>query len=135
MSIAIPHSCKVYDFHHSTMWLNDGIFYGKYKPDLVIDIDVAKEMVKDRIEIFGGISRPFLIDITELLCVDTPGRNYLAGVQGSKLINAKAIYTKNKLLTFVGNAFILLDKPLIPSKVFDDGSVALRWLEPFKFLN
>lgn len=109
--------------------------YGKYKPDLVIDIHVAKEMVKDRRSVSGEISRPFLLDITELLCVDTDGRNYLASSEAFALISAGAIYTKNKLLAFVANAYILLDKPVMPIKVFNNESAALRWLEPFKYHN
>ncbi len=109
--------------------------YGKYKRDLVIDIHIAKEMVIDRQRISAGILRPFLVDVTGLLCIDTDGRNYLAGPAGCKFISAGAIFTKNRLLAFVGNAFILLDKPLIPAKVFSDESSALRWLEPFKFPN
>ncbi len=135
MSITISSSCKVYDFYHSSIWLNNGIIYGKYKRDLVIDIHVAQEMVKDRYKISAGISRPLLIDVTELLCVDTEGRNYLTGPAGCNLISAGAIYTTNKLLAFVGNASILLDKPLVPAKVFSNESDALRWLEPFKYPN
>jgi hypothetical protein len=135
MPIIIPSPCKIYDFHHSSMWLNNGIMYGKYKHDLVIDIEIAQEMVRDRIKVSAGISRPFLIDVTDLLCVDTDGRNYLAGPDGCELISAGAIYTTNKLLAFVGNAFILLDKPLVPAKVFSNELAALRWLEPFKYPN
>lgn len=135
MSITIPSSYIVQDFYHSSMWLNNGIMYGKYKRDLVIDIHVAQEMVKDRRKISAGISRPFLIDVTELLCIDADGRNYLAGPAGCEFISAGAIYTKNKLLAFVGNASILLDKPLVPAKVFSHESTALIWLEQFKYPN
>lgn len=135
MSITIPSSCKVYDFHHSAMWLNNGIMYVQYKPDIVIEMDVAKEMVKDRHKVSAGISRPFLVDVTELLYIGTDGRNYLAGPEGCKFISAGAIYTQNKLLAFVGSAFILLDKPLVPAKVFCNESAAIRWLNHFKNLN
>lgn len=108
--------------------------YGKYKPGLVIDLEVAKQIVSDRLKISHGVTRPFLIEVTGLLCIDSEGRNYLAG-PGCDLITAGAILTNNKLLAFVGNAFILLDKPLIPSKVFSTEESAVRWLEPFKFPN
>ncbi len=135
MSIIIPPSCKVHDFYHSHFWLNNGIIYGRYKSDLVIDIRVAKDMVRDRKKISAGISRPALVDITGLLSIDSPGRNYLAGIEACEYITAGAIYTKNKLLAFVGNAYILLDKPLVPVKIFSNEPVAIRWLEPFKFPN
>ena len=134
MPLIIPTSCKVYDFNHSSMWLNNGIMYGKYKPNLVIDLEVAKLMVTDRLNVSKGVTRPYLVDVTGLLCIDSEGRSYLAG-PGCDLVSAGAILTKNKLLAFVGNAFILLDKPSVPSKVFNNVESALRWLEPFKFPN
>lgn len=135
MPIIIPSSCKVHEFAHSTMWVNIGIMYAKYKKDLVIDLEVAKQMVSDRHKISNGVTRPFLIDVTGLLCVDSEGRDYLAGSAGCAFVSAGAIYTKNRLLAFVGNAFILLDKPLIPAKVFGDKEKALKWLEPYKNQN
>lgn len=135
MPIIIPSSCKVHEFPHSTMWVINGIMYAKYKKDLVIDLEVAKQMVSDRHEISNGVTRPFLIDVTGLLCVDSEGRDYLAGPAGCAFVSAGAIYTKNRLLSFVGNAFILLDKPLVPAKVFSSEASAVRWLEPFRFPN
>ena len=134
MPLIIPSSYKVYEFTHTTMWLNNGIMYGKYKPDLVIDLEMAKLMVSDRLKVSNGVTRPYLVDVTGLLCIDSEGRNYLAG-PGCDLVSAGAILTHNKLLAFVGNAFILLDKPSIPAKVFSNKESAVRWLEPFKFPN
>lgn len=134
MPLIIPSSCKVYDFIHTTIWLKNGIMYGKYKPDLVIDFEMAKLMVSDRVKISNGVTRPYLVDVTGLLCIDSEGRSYLAG-PGCNLVSAGAILTRNKLLAFVGNAFILLDKPSIPAKVFSNVESAVRWLEPFKFPN
>lgn len=134
MPIKIPSSTAVYEFYHSISWIQDGIIFCKYKPDLVIDLRVAKVMVDDRKKISNGFARPFFIDVTDLLSVDTEGRKYLA-TEGSELVCAGAIYTNNRLLAFVGNSFILLDKPLIPVKVFTSEKAAIRWLEPFKYLS
>lgn len=135
MPLIIPSSCKAYDFSHSTMWLNNGILYSKYKRGLVINLEIATQMVNDRLKISDGITRPFLVEVTRLLCVDSEGRNYLAGPAACELISAGAIVTPSKLLAFVGNAFLLLDKPLIPAKVFSTEESAVRWLEPFRFPN
>lgn len=134
MPIKIPTSIPLYEFYHSTLWIKDGIVFGKYKRDLVIDLKVAKDVVNDRKKISNGVTRPFLIDVTGLLSIDTEGRKYLAE-EGCDLVSAGAIYTKNKLLAFVGNAFILLDKPSVPAKVFTSEEAAIRWLEPYKFPN
>ncbi|MBI3521053.1 MAG: hypothetical protein HY062_17065 [Bacteroidetes bacterium] len=134
MSILIPTNCELHDFPHSTMWMNNGIVFSKFKKELIIDLDLAKQMVDDRILISNGIVRPYLIDISNLFSIDKEGRNYLAG-PGCDLISAGAIYTKNKLLAFIGNIFISLDNPTIPCKVFSSEKAAVAWLELYKGTN
>lgn len=128
-------TCEVHEFYHSYMWIEDNIIFGKYKPDLVINLKIAKEIVTDRKKVSKGISRSFLIDITGLLSVDAPARKYMAGADACEFLNAGAVYTPNKLLAFLGNAWILLDKPLVPAKIFSNKEAALKWLEPFKYQN
>lgn len=123
------------EFYHSFFWIEDDVIFGKYKPSLVINLEVAKEAVNDRKKMSNGICKPFLIDITELLSVDANARKYLASAEACEFLSATAIYTHNKLLAFLGNAFILLDKPIIPVKVFTDKEAGLKWLEPFKYPN
>ena len=123
------------DFYHSNMWIENGILFGKYKTDIVIDLQVAKDIVNDRKTVSKGILRPCFIDVTEVLCIDTPGRRYLASSEACEFLSAGAIYSTNPLLRLVGNAFIILDRPLIPSKVFNNREQGIRWLEPFKNLN
>ncbi|MDP3147342.1 MAG: hypothetical protein Q8N66_18185 [Bacteroidota bacterium] len=126
---------EIKEFYHSFFWIEDDVIFGKYKPGLVINLEVAKEAVNDRKKISNGISKPFLIDITELVSVDAKARKYLASADGCEFLSAGAIYTHNKLLAFLGNAWILLDEPLIPVKVFTNKEAGLKWLEPFKYQN
>lgn len=126
---------EIKEFYHSFFWIENDVIFGKYKPGLVINLEVAKEAVNDRKKISNGISKPFLIDITELVSVDAKARKYLASADGCEFLSAGAIYTHNKLLAFLGNAWILLDEPLIPVKVFTNKEAGLKWLEPFKYQN
>jgi len=126
---------EVNEFYHSFLWIEDGIILGKYKPGLVIDLKVAKEAVNDRKKISKGAIKPFLIDITELVSVDTHARKYLASAEACEFLSAGAIYTHNKLLAFLGNAWILLDRPLIPVRVFTNKEAGLKWLGHFKYQN
>lgn len=123
------------EFYHSWMWLDNGILFGKYKPNLIIDLQVAKDIIRDRKTLSRNITRPFLIDVTELLSVDATARNYMASAEACEFLHAGAIYTQNKLMAFMGKAFILLDSPPIPSKVFSNKQKAMKWLEPFKYQN
>lgn len=132
MSIIIPSSHKVHNFYHSAIWIENGIICAKFKPGIVINLETAKNIVSDRKTISKGITRPLLVDITELLYIDPTGRKFLASHEACELLCVGAIFTKNKLLALLGNAFILLDEPLIPSKVFSNRAEALEWLKSFQ---
>lgn len=119
---------EVTEFYHSTIWIDNGILFGKYKPELIITLEVAIAIVRDRMKISNGIIRPFLIDITEMTAVNKEGRKYLASKEACELVSAGAIYTNHPLMKIVGNAFILLDRPRIPIKLFTNQQAALRWL-------
>lgn len=47
--LSIPEELsEIKEFHHSLFWIEDNVIFGKYKPDLVINLEVAKEAVNDR---------------------------------------------------------------------------------------
>lgn len=118
-------------FRHSTFWTENGILFGRYAGDLVITLEVARQMVADRKDAFGNMYWPLFIDASELLSMDRDARRYLTGKEACDFITAGAIYTKNKVLEVIGNAFVRLDKPIIPAKIFTKKEAALSWLDPY----
>ncbi len=121
-----------YEDDYSTMWIEDGIGYQVYKKDLVITLDIAKQMVEKRIETFSGVARPVCVDVRNLLTIDAESRRYFASKEAGQLILAGAIYLNNPITRWVGNVFMLVDKPLTPAKLFTDKSKALEWLQQYK---
>jgi len=121
-----------YEFYHSTLWIENGILFSKCKQGLVINVEVAFDMMRDRKMVSQGIYRPFFIDITGLSSVNEAARNYMASTEAAEFISAGAIYTTNTLAKIIGMAFKLLDEPKAPVKVFTNKEDALSWLETFK---
>lgn len=121
-----------YEFYHSILWIENGILFSKYKQGLIINAQVAYDMVRDRKRVSQGIYRPFFIDITGLCSVNEAARTYLASADASEFISAGAIYTTNTLTKIVGMAFRLLDRPPTPIRIFTNKDDALNWLETFK---
>ncbi len=119
----------------SEMWIENGIGFQVYKPQLVITIEVAEKMVKSRIDTFGGIARPVLVDVRNLLTIDKESRNYFASKEAGKLILAGAIYLDSPIARFLGNVFLSIDKPVTPAKLFTDKEKAIRWVEQFRHMN
>lgn len=120
------------EFYHSLLWIENGILFCKYKQELVINIDVARDMVRDRTEIQTGQSMPLFVDFTELLYVDPLSRRYFASAEASVLVSAKALHTTDSLLMLLGTVFVRTDHPSIITKVFLEKAEGLMWLERFK---
>lgn len=120
---------------YSEMWIENEIGFQIYKPQLIITIDVAKKMVENRINTFNGISRPVFVDIRNLLSIDSDSRKYFATQEAGQLILAGAIYLENPINRFLGNVFLMIDKPITPAKLFTDKDKALQWIQQFKYVN
>lgn len=120
---------------HYIIWLENGITHLVYKPGFVVTLDIAKQIVKKRIEVSGGITRPAFIDITRMVAVNKEARKYLAREEAARHISAGAIYLDNYVHYLAGRVFLNIDKPNIPSKLFTCKEKALRWLEPYKNLS
>jgi len=118
---------------YAFFWFDNGILFACYRPNIVIDINVAKQIVAERLNFSNGKDWPLLADIRQLLHVDFVARKYLAGsVDATKNISAGAILGDSLISRFAGNIFLKIDKPKIPSKFFTDEKKAISWLEKFK---
>lgn len=124
---------QVIETEYSKMWIEDGIGFQEYKPGISITLNIAKEMVRQRIESFNGVARPVLVDIRSLKSIDAPSRRYFASKEAGELILAGAIYLSNPLARWFGNIFLKLDEPITPAKLFTDKNEALQWLERYKY--
>jgi len=120
---------------HYMMWLENGIIHHIYKPNLIITIDIARQMVNHRLELTNGITHPVFIDVRNLVAIKADARKHLAGPKAVKYVSAGAIYLDNYLHYLAGNVFLKIDKPAIPSRLFTDKEKAFLWLESFKNLN
>lgn len=119
------------EFYHSTIWTENGVLFGRYAPDLVIDINVARDMVADRKKFTGNVFWAMFADATDFLSMDNEARQYLSGKEACEFLTAGVIFGGNKLLELIGTAWVSLDKPAMPTAVFGCRACALHWLEPY----
>lgn len=120
------------EFYHSLLWIDNGIMFCQCKPDLIINIDVAVDMVRDRKEFQKGSFIPLFVDYSELLYIDPLSRSYFASKEASLFLSAQALYTTDVLLILLGTVFVRTDYPCIATKVFPDKKEGIEWLEKFK---
>ncbi len=112
------------------IWIEEGILYCTFAKDLDVDIEIAKSSVESRINFSKGISYPLLVDMKGIRSFTKEARDY-AGKEGAKLIKAGALVVDSALTKTLGNLFLLINKPNVPTKLFTDEKEAKEWLQHF----
>ncbi|MEX1002173.1 MAG: hypothetical protein WDZ35_08670 [Crocinitomicaceae bacterium] len=120
---------KVFDNHFMRLEWKDDIVYGLYK-DVNVDLEMAKNVVKNRLEFTNHESVPLLVREAKFKGFDRDARQYLSSEEGLKGILAGAIVVKTAFSSHLANFFlkISMGKPKIPAKVFSSEAEAENWL-------
>ena len=114
------------------IWYEDGIIFTVFEKNTVLDIEVSKLAVAERLRISNKRTMPIFIDLTNVYYTDAKARKYMATKEAVKYITAGAFLLDNEIMRLAGNIFIRIDKPVIPTKLFTDKDKALLWLSNFK---
>ena len=123
---------EVLETIHVTYRIEDGILHGTFAPGLYITFDIVKQLVEDRIAFSNGRTMPTLVDIRGLASIDTASRKYFTSERARTNLSAGAMLVSSLMSRIAGNVFIKVDKPSIPTKLFNDRGKALKWLTQFK---
>ena len=116
---------------YGKVWLEGDILIGTFTEKLVIDLTIARDMVKDRLAVAGEKAYAILVEIDKVKGVDNSARNYLASAEGTHNLKAAAFVGTSYVSRIIGNIFMTFNKPLIPTRLFTDKEEALRWLKQF----
>jgi hypothetical protein len=111
--------------------LKDDIIHFNYLPGTVITLEVAKEIVKQRLTYMDGTHYPILITGEGIRAMDKQSRDYFSK-EGTEGVLAGAILVNSVYTEFFGNFFLRITQPEIPAKLFTDEKKALDWLKQFK---
>src|SRR5688572_27454377 len=100
--------------------LVDGILFGPYPENFLIDLPIAEQIVRERLEFVGEKSYPALIDTTEVAGITKEARDYFSSDDAVKGISIAAIVSKSLFTVFLANFLVgvNLRKTPIPMKVF-----------------
>lgn len=110
------------------MWKEDDIIHLVFADKLNITLDVAKHCVGERLRFSAGKSYVCLIDMKGLSGITREAREYLAK-EGTELIRAGAFIIRSPLTEMMGNLFLSINKPQVPTRLFTGEEEALVWLK------
>ena len=110
--------------------LENEILVGEWK-DSFIDLAVAEKAVNSRLHVLKEKKYPFLVQIKSIKNSTKEARDFLASEKGCEGLIAGAILVDSVFENMIASLFIFLNRPLIPTRVFNDETKAREWLKQF----
>lgn len=117
---------------YGRIWLEKGILFTEYPVGYNMTLALAKEGVRERLRVSGGITRPLVADVRNLKYVDSEALKYLASEEAVQFVSAIAIIKETPIQNLFANFYLKLNKPRVPTRLFSTKDKALRWVELFK---
>ena len=116
---------------HLELFVEDGILHCIYKEVDMVDLAYAQACVSERLAFTGDKTYPSLFDITRIKQSTKEARDFMAN-EGNDLVSASAILIGSPMLKMTANFYIMVNKPVNPTRMFTDRKSALEWLSQFK---
>ena len=116
-----------YENEYSLFWVENGILFFEYKPDVILTLNVAKRVVADRIQFQNEKSYPVLCDIRGIIDTDKSGRDYLAQ-SGSLLTKVVGLIVHQKVSITISTFYLHISKPTVPTQLFTNKEDAILFL-------
>lgn len=111
-------------------WVDDdGFLRGECFEGAERSLADAEEQLREQKAHFGAERRPFLMDISRVRTLARDARNYFANSEESMSpFSHVALVVGSPLSRAVGNFFIGLNKPRMPTRLFTSIDDALAWI-------
>lgn len=123
---------KILDTPYVYLELSEGIISGYYKSELIIDLEIAKDIVKLRNEFQEQKVYPAMIFDNGVRSMNKEARDYFSTKEGSRGLSAAALVLKSPFSKMFGNFLLKINSPVMPVKIFNDQVKAKLWLNQFK---
>lgn len=112
------------------MWIENGIIHTEYPPKIVITLEIAKQIVADRVAYTEGVTYPGFADIRNMQKAEYPAMKWWASEESYSGLSRLAVFSDKKLSKIFFNFWFKMDKPFRPTKYFTDRGSAYMYLKP-----
>lgn len=119
-----------YENDFASYKLRDSLLHISYKEGRYIDYDAATIIVEDRLRFQSYKAYAILCDVSLVQDISADAREYLADY-GSSMVKAVALYSSAHTLRTLSNYFVAINKPKIPTNIFDNLTEAETFLKKY----
>lgn len=109
----------------------EDIIIGRFRDGAEVTGDDARENVALCRRMNAGGKRPVLVDLRAIKSQTAEARAYLAGPEGSAICQAVGLLIGSPVSRVLGNFYLGLNKPVVPTRLFTSEEEAQAWLRSF----
>lgn len=114
------------------LWLgDDGIVRIIWAPGAEVTLADAEESMDAYLRVNEGKSRPMLVDTKSMKSLAREARHYYASEEAARVASAVGIIVGTPVSKVLGNFYLGLSNPHLPTRLFSVEDEALEWLKGF----
>jgi hypothetical protein len=113
-------------FHTS---LEDGYIHTKVKSGSEITLQDAKDNTTAVIKVSGDSNFPILVDLREIKSISKEARDHFSMRGRKPHVTAIAMLVKSPVSRIIGNFFLGLNRPTVPTRLFNLQNEAILWMK------
>jgi hypothetical protein len=121
-------------YRSQRVWLDPEtrIIMAEFDDGAELDIEDARASTRAMTEVSGGEERPLLVDFSNLKSQTKECREYYAkDPEHIKTYSAVALLVSSPLSRIIANFFLGINKPIKPTRLFEDRGAAVEWLKQY----
>ncbi|MBT1703957.1 DUF7793 family protein [Chryseosolibacter indicus] len=104
------------------------IIYAAYAQNLKVDIAVAREIVRQRLDFTQNMKHYFVADLSNIIEVTAEAKEFLQRPDGGlKNIIGAALIGHNPLTELIANVYVKTEKTF-PANFFSNKEMAIEWI-------
>ena len=115
----------------SVSLLDNNILHTDTVAKVEIDVAICEEIHQVALEVTGGKAYPNLFTFTKYVIPDADSRNFMLLPKRLALSCADAFVIRSLPQKIIGNFYLRINKPPIPTKIFSTEGEAIEWLLQF----
>lgn len=109
-----------------------GVVVARIRAGVIQSVSDARENVHVCVDVSSGTKRPLLVDISRCEPLEPEVRHFYSGeVLGESFLALGLLIGASPLGTMMGNVYLRIARPGIPTRLFTNESEAMTWLGAF----
>lgn len=113
-----------------SLWSN-GILHTHTNAEIEVNVEICENIYQMALKITGGKSYPNLFTFTQYVIPDSESRNFMLLPKRLALSCADALVITSLPQKIIGNFYLKINQPSIPTSLFSKEEDAIKWLLQF----